>query len=171
MSVMSELDQSLERDRTLAELGRQVRDLVAGVSGPLRRIRIRSGDRVFEVEWHQTSTTADGALAATASIDDSGAKPDTAVESADQTAGLNTIDAPMVGTFYRAPEPGGKPFVEVGDQIRPGQVIGIVEAMKLMNQVTADRAGTVVELLAGDGEPVEFGQPLLRLTPPPHQGG
>ena len=71
----------------------------------------------------------------------------------------------MVGTFYRAPEPGAAPFVTVGDLVRPGQVVGIVEAMKLMNEVTAERAGRVTEVLVDDGRPVEYDQPLVALDP------
>jgi acetyl-CoA carboxylase biotin carboxyl carrier protein len=67
----------------------------------------------------------------------------------------------MVGTAYRAPEPGGKPFVEVGDKVREGQTLCIIEAMKTMNQIPATRAGTVTQILIEDGQPVEFGEPLM----------
>ena len=73
--------------------------------------------------------------------------------------------APLVGTFYRAPQPGAKAFVEEGDIIDAGQTIGIVEAMKLMNQVNADIGGRVAEIVAGDGEWVEFEQVLMYLEP------
>ena len=73
--------------------------------------------------------------------------------------------APLVGTFYRAPQPGAKAFVEKGDIIDAGQTIGIVEAMKLMNQVNADIGGRVAEIVAGDGEWVEFEQVLMYLEP------
>lgn len=69
--------------------------------------------------------------------------------------------SPMVGTAYRAPEPGGKPFVEVGDTVAEGQTVLIVEAMKTMNQIPAPRAGTVVSIAVEDGQPVEYGEPLL----------
>ncbi len=72
-----------------------------------------------------------------------------------------TIQSPMVGTFYRSPGPGTEPFVEVGDQIQEGQVLCIVEAMKVMNEVKSDRAGVVATVLVDDGNPVEFGQPLF----------
>jgi acetyl-CoA carboxylase biotin carboxyl carrier protein len=67
----------------------------------------------------------------------------------------------MVGTAYRAPGPDARPFVEVGDDVRAGQTILIVEAMKHMNEVPAPRAGKVVEILVEDGQPVEFGEPLM----------
>ncbi len=71
------------------------------------------------------------------------------------------VTSPMVGTAYRSPEPNAKPFVEVGDTVRQGQAILIVEAMKHMNEVAASRGGQVVEILVEDGQPVEFGQPLM----------
>ena len=69
----------------------------------------------------------------------------------------------MVGSFYRAPSPGAAPFVEVGQSVKVGDVICIVEAMKMMNQIEADKAGVVGEFLVEDGEPVEFDQPLLTI--------
>jgi acetyl-CoA carboxylase biotin carboxyl carrier protein len=73
----------------------------------------------------------------------------------------HVITAPMVGTFYASPSPGAKAFVEIGDEIRVGQVLCIIEAMKMMNQIEADRAGRIVSVMAGNGDPVEFGQPLF----------
>lgn len=74
-----------------------------------------------------------------------------------------SITSPMVGTFYRAPSPGAAPFVEVGDTIKKGQVIGIIEAMKLLNEVEADKDGVVKAFAVENGQPVEFGQPLVIL--------
>jgi len=73
----------------------------------------------------------------------------------------HVITAPMVGTFYGAPSPGAKPFIEIGDEIKVGQVLCIIEAMKMMNQIEADRAGRVTSIMARNGDPVEFGQPLF----------
>lgn len=73
------------------------------------------------------------------------------------------ITSPMVGTFYRAPSPGAAPFVEVGDTVKKGQVIGIIEAMKLLNEVEAGQDGVVKAFAAENGQPVEFGQPLVYL--------
>jgi acetyl-CoA carboxylase biotin carboxyl carrier protein len=72
----------------------------------------------------------------------------------------HVITAPMVGTFYASPSPGAKPFVEIGDEVKVGQVLCIIEAMKMMNQIEADRAGRVTSIMARNGDPVEFGQPL-----------
>jgi len=78
---------------------------------------------------------------------------------------LAVIPAPMVGTFYRSPSPDTEPYVNVGDEIKVGQVICIIEAMKLMNEITTDLDGEVVEILVEDGQPVEYDQPLLRVRP------
>lgn len=77
------------------------------------------------------------------------------------------IKAPMVGTFYRAPAPDAPPFVEVGDEIEPGQVICIVEAMKLMNEIKAEIKGRVAEIVVENASPVEFGQVLFLIEPTP----
>lgn len=76
------------------------------------------------------------------------------------TAGT-TIDSPMVGTFYRSASPTSAQFVEVGQEVKVGQVLCIIEAMKLMNQIESDKAGVVKEILVKDGSPVEYGQPLF----------
>ena len=73
----------------------------------------------------------------------------------------HVITAPMVGTFYASPSPGAKPFVEIGDEVKVGQVLCIIEAMKMMNQIEADRAGRITSIMARNGDPVEFGQPLF----------
>jgi acetyl-CoA carboxylase biotin carboxyl carrier protein len=73
----------------------------------------------------------------------------------------DTIDSPMVGTFYRAASPDSKVFVEKGQKINKGDTVCILEAMKMMNQVTAESSGIIVDILVDDGEPVEFGQPLF----------
>jgi acetyl-CoA carboxylase biotin carboxyl carrier protein len=72
-----------------------------------------------------------------------------------------TVTSPMVGTYYSAPSPGAKSFVEVGSEIKIGQILCIIEAMKMMNQIESDKAGRVTAILAKNGEPVEFGQPLF----------
>ena len=75
------------------------------------------------------------------------------------------INSPMVGTFYRAPGPNETPFVEVGDRIRLGQTVCIIEAMKLMNEIEAEVSGQVMEILVQNGQPVEYGQVLMRINP------
>jgi len=76
----------------------------------------------------------------------------------------HVVKSPMVGTFYRSATPGSKPFVEVGDTVVEGATLCIVEAMKLMNEIEADKAGTVKAILTENGQPVEFGQPLFLIV-------
>jgi acetyl-CoA carboxylase biotin carboxyl carrier protein len=94
-----------------------------------------------------------GAQVGTAGAPAAAAKP---APSPDQS-----VTAPMVGTFYSAPAPGAKPFVELGSEVKPGDVLCIIEAMKMMNQIECDKAGRVVSILVKNGDPVEFGQPLF----------
>lgn len=74
------------------------------------------------------------------------------------------VRSPMVGTFYRAPSPSSSPFIEVGKTVKEGDVLCIVEAMKMMNQIEADKSGTVAAILVDNGEPVEFDQPLVSIV-------
>jgi acetyl-CoA carboxylase biotin carboxyl carrier protein len=73
----------------------------------------------------------------------------------------HVVTAPMVGTYYAAPAPGAKSFVNIGDEVKVGQVLCIIEAMKMMNQIECDKAGRVTSIMARNGDPVEFGQPLF----------
>ena len=148
----------------LSALRDHARSLAAELPGSLRRIRVRSGDRVVEVEWHPAkSGVASGHPAV--------AEPPTVVAMdplADTDASdpaLELVLAPMVGTFYRAPEPGADPFVQVGDAVEVGGVVGIIEAMKLMNPIQAEIAGVVTDVLVSNAETVEFGQPLIAVEP------
>lgn len=75
------------------------------------------------------------------------------------------VKSPMVGTFYRAPAPGAEPFVKVGDRVRKGQIVCIIEAMKLMNEIEAENDGTIVDILADNAQPVEFGEALFYVEP------
>jgi acetyl-CoA carboxylase biotin carboxyl carrier protein len=84
------------------------------------------------------------------------APPPAAAESTE-----NAVTAPMVGTFYAAPAPGAKPFVEIGSEVKAGDVLCIIEAMKMMNQIESDKGGRVVSVLVKNGDPVEFGQTLF----------
>jgi acetyl-CoA carboxylase biotin carboxyl carrier protein len=76
----------------------------------------------------------------------------------------HTLKSPMVGTFYRAPSPTAKVFVEIGQSVSAGEVVCIVEAMKMMNQIEADKSGTVTDILVENGQPVEFDQPLIVIS-------
>jgi acetyl-CoA carboxylase biotin carboxyl carrier protein len=89
------------------------------------------------------------------------AAPATAAPAADPDAGLHIIKSPIVGTYYGSPSPGAAPFVSPGDRVEKGQVVGIVEAMKLMNEIESDASGEIVKVLVTNGQPIEFGQPLF----------
>jgi acetyl-CoA carboxylase biotin carboxyl carrier protein len=89
------------------------------------------------------------------------AKPATAAGEHKPRIDDQTITSPMVGTYYSASAPGAKTFVEIGQEIKVGQILCIIEAMKMMNQIESDKAGRVTAILAKNGEPVEFGQPLF----------
>jgi acetyl-CoA carboxylase biotin carboxyl carrier protein len=95
----------------------------------------------------------------TASAPSPGSKADGA--STDVSRDPGAVLSPMVGTAFRAPEPGGKPYVDVGDKVTEGQTLLIVEAMKTMNQIPAPRAGTVTRIMVEDTQPVEYGEPLM----------
>ena len=83
----------------------------------------------------------------------------------DPDAGLHMVKSPIVGTYYGSPSPGAAPFVAPGDRVEKGQVICIVEAMKLMNEIESDASGEVVKCFVSNGQPIEFGQPLFSIRP------
>ena len=96
------------------------------------------------------------------------AEPSPAIEAPaapEPKGGGNDVKSPMVGTFYSAPEPGAKPYVSVGSRVSKGQILCIIEAMKIMNEIESEVAGVVTEVLASDAQPVEYGQPLFRIDP------
>jgi len=103
-----------------------------------------------------------GASALPVPAPDSG---ESAVVAAAAEPGLHTVHSPIVGTFYECPSPGSPPFVKVGDTVEIGQVLCIVEAMKLMNEIEADVAGEIVKKLVANGQPIEYGQELFVIRP------
>jgi acetyl-CoA carboxylase biotin carboxyl carrier protein len=162
----------------VSALRAELRQFAGELHGPVRRIRIRAGEVAVEVEWQPTAAhgprTLTGhalaALPAPATANGSAPEaPAAELPPADDLGERTVVTSPMVGTFYHASEPGADPYVSVGDQVEPGQVVGIVEAMKLMNPIAAEVPGTVVEVLVGNAQPVEFGQPLLALAPAPSE--
>jgi acetyl-CoA carboxylase biotin carboxyl carrier protein len=134
-------------------LCRTAASLVHVGATPPRRVRVQQGDLLVDIEW------ADGESVSAAAVATPIAEPRPEAV-ADEDSYLRS---PTVGTFYRAPEPGQAPFVSVGDQVEPGQQVGILETMKLMNPVEVDCAGRVAEILVADGASVEYDQPLLRI--------
>lgn len=103
---------------------------------------------------------AQAAQAAPAIIEIPQATPAPAAPASNSPSGTQ-VTSPMVGTFYRAPSPGADPFVELGTQVKKGDTLCIIEAMKLLNEIEAEVSGTVKEILVDNGSPVEFGQPLF----------
>lgn len=101
--------------------------------------------------------------AAAATVPVMAAAPDAAPKAPEVPAAPegHTVKSPMVGTFYRASTPGGKPFVEVGQTVTEGETLCIIEAMKLLNEIEADKSGTIKAVLVENGQPVEFGEPLF----------
>ena len=102
-------------------------------------------------------------LAVPAPVAPAVATPAAAEPAAEELNG-HVLRSPMVGTFYRAPSPSSPPFVEVGKSVKAGDVICIVEAMKMMNQIEADKSGVIEAILVDDGQPVEFDQPLVTIV-------
>jgi acetyl-CoA carboxylase biotin carboxyl carrier protein len=113
------------------------------------RVRVARGARNPALAAPVIPPSAPAPLAATTAV------------TADPAKHPGVVTSPMVGTAYLGPEPGARPFVDVGSEVRPGQTLLIVEAMKTMNQIPAPRAGKVIQILIEDGQPVEFGEPLM----------
>lgn len=131
----------------------------------------KTGDKIVQVQGPAVQTVVPAAPAVMpAAVSTAAAAPaaqisaqETAAsveESAPETAG-NVVKSPLVGTFYAAPSEDAEPFVKVGDSVKEGQVLAIVEAMKLMNEIESDYSGTVKEILVENGQAVEYGQPLF----------
>jgi acetyl-CoA carboxylase biotin carboxyl carrier protein len=141
----------------------EARDLVKRLEGStVQRFNVEAGGTKIEIE----RATAAGAPVASAAVPAAAAAaPVAADDGAAEQDGRHPIVAPLVGTFYRAQQPGAKPFVEEGDVIDEGQTVAIVEAMKLMNHVKSDQGGKVAEILCSDGDWVEFEQPIMYLEP------
>jgi acetyl-CoA carboxylase biotin carboxyl carrier protein len=110
-------------------------------------------------------TAATAAAAAVHSASALPAVPEPAASEDDDTVGAHIIQSPIVGTFYESPSPGAPPFVKPGDTVTVGQVLCIVEAMKLMNEIESDYSGTVVKRFVQNGQPVEYGQKLFAVKP------
>jgi acetyl-CoA carboxylase biotin carboxyl carrier protein len=114
------------------------------------------------VARHLSATSLSATSPRLRSAEAPGSVPATAAPAEiDPTQHPGAVISPMVGTVYLGPAPGARPFVEVGGQVKTGEPLLIIEAMKTMNQIPAPRSGTVIQVLVGDGQPVEYGQPLM----------
>ena len=141
----------------------EARDLIKRLEGStVQRFSVEAAGTKIEIERASgTVVPAAGAAAPAAGA----SVPGPSIEEVAEADGRHPIVAPLVGTFYRAAQPGAKPFVEEGDVVDEGQTVAIVEAMKLMNHVKTDQAGKVAEILCSDGDWVEFEQPIMYLEP------
>ena len=136
-------------------------------------IEIREGEESVRISRHGAApvttyvqaqpAAAAASVAAPAAATAAAAAARAAEEESEAAAsrGENAVTAPMVGTFYASPAPGAKPFVDIGSEVKVGQTLCIIEAMKMMNQIESDKAGKVAAVLVKSGDPVEFGQPLF----------
>lgn len=150
----------------LKRLQESVLDLLAGLDRAPQSLRIRADDVEIELQWPSTVAVAAPGVAPVAAVTGPvvlASVPD--MVDAVENPALRHVTAQSVGVFYRAPEPGAKPFVDAGDVIGPGTQIGIIEAMKLMMAVESEVSGRVVEVLVADGSSVEYGDRLLAYEP------
>ena len=153
----------LERDAT-----ERIRELIQLVQeSGIGEVTIEEGERRVTVRRSEEPEPDAVPAAAASALAPIGEAPEPALDAAPEPAPVSVfrVEAPMVGTFYRAPAPGEPPFVEVGEAVEPGQTLCILEAMKLMNEVKADREGLVRRICVDNAEPVEYGQLLFELEP------
>lgn len=134
----------------------------------IAEIEIKEGEEAVRISRAPTGTVVPQFISAPVQPPAAAPAPATAPAAAPAAAAparrkdeANYVTAPMVGTFYAAPSPTAKPFVQIGDSVKEGDVLCIIEAMKMMNQIESDRAGKVTAIMVKNGEPVEFGQPLF----------
>jgi acetyl-CoA carboxylase biotin carboxyl carrier protein len=171
---------------------RSATELARAVPKPPQRIRLQYGQTSVEIEWPPEpaepapqpaaqssaqsaaqspaqslaqSLAQPGAQSAAQSAAQPGAQQAHSAQEAQTSRGTHYLCAPTVGTFYHSPEPGAPPYITVGDVVRPGQPVGLLEVMKMMSPVEADAAGRVVEILVPDAHSVEYQQRLLALEP------
>ena len=133
----------------------------------LSEIEVEDGDRKIRVARQMSVAAAPAPAAMQAAPASAPAAPSAAAPVAADDSAASDADAmtsPMVGTAYLAAEPGAAPFVKVGDTVKEGDTILIVEAMKVMNPITADRSGTITKILVDNAQPIEFGQPLVVIS-------
>ncbi|MGW1993965.1 acetyl-CoA carboxylase biotin carboxyl carrier protein [Embleya sp. NPDC001921] len=158
------------RTASLTALRGALGQVLSDAPRPPTRIVVRSGAESIEVAWSDPSgaptpspAPPDSEPVAVAARTADPDRPSDAAPAGEPSGHL--VRAPLVGTLYRAPEPGAAAFVEVGDVVRAGQQVAIIEAMKLMNPIEADRDGRVTAVLVDNGRGVEYDQPLFELEP------
>ncbi|MCP5326902.1 MAG: acetyl-CoA carboxylase biotin carboxyl carrier protein [Oceanospirillaceae bacterium] len=127
----------------------------------LTELEVSEGDS--RIYLSRLAPQATQVTAAPVVVKNSDIAPEPQPQDCNTTTG-HILRAPMVGTFYKAPSPSSPPFVEIGQRVKAGDVLCIIEAMKMMNQITADKSGTLEAILVEDGQPVEFDQPLMTIV-------
>jgi acetyl-CoA carboxylase biotin carboxyl carrier protein len=127
----------------------------------ISELEISEGEESVRISRHPRGMQAPMAMSVPMVQHTAAAAPSPATSGKAAVTDEHTVTSPMVGTYYAAASPGAKPFVEMGNEIKIGQVLCIIEAMKMMNQIESDKSGKVTAILAKNGEPVEFGQPLF----------
>ena len=157
MERFAGLNESGNGHSSTEELIGAVRELISLMGkGGISELDLTSGDVSIRLRG------AAAALALPASSSSAGSGDSVTAPQAEDEGHI--ITAPMIGTFYSAPSPGEDPFVQIGDEVEVGQVIGIIEAMKIMNEIIADKPGVVAECMVENAQAVEYGSPLVRLT-------
>lgn len=152
----------LRKIKTLIELLEQ-----SGIA----ELEVKEGEESVRIARHSTAapapmmTYAPPPLPAAPAPAPAAAAPAAAPAAAKPASKGHPVKSPMVGTFYRAPSPGAKPFVEVGQTVKQGQTLCIIEAMKMLNQIEADASGVITEILIENGQAVQFDQPLFMIEP------
>ncbi len=141
-----------------------IKELIELIEGKdIVEIEYSSGDEKIRITRSATGAVRHEQKARSAEPAD--AKQEAVAAEIAAESGMVSVNSPFVGTFYCAPSPSEKPFVDIGTRVKKGQTIGIVEAMKLMNTIEADADGTIKQVLKKDGDPVEFGEPLFIIDP------
>jgi acetyl-CoA carboxylase biotin carboxyl carrier protein len=165
----SEVTEQAQTEATAADFGQLAALVHAFIgmmnAGGIARMDVQHGDLHLSLRAHEAPAVAGAPVHVVARPDGGVQVHVDGMSNQPESADQHVVRAPMIGTFYVASAPNEPAFVQPGDVVEEGQTIGIIEAMKIMNEIAADRAGTVVEVLAQNAQTVEYGSPLIRLAP------
>ena len=157
LQKLSEVKMDLRKIKKLIEMLQE---------SDLNEIEVKEGEESVRINRKEDNVVHTSIAPAPISKEavQSNVQPSNNLETDEDSSDLSKITSPMVGTFYRKPSPDSDPFVEVGQVVKKGDTVCIIEAMKMMNQIQAEKAGTIGEILVKDGEPLEFDQPLITIV-------